>query len=60
MLFRIGRFLQAAGMLILPIGMAGNILDPDHVSVKDSLLIAAVGCLVFGAGWVLQQATRPK
>ena len=60
MLFRIGRFLQVAGMLILPVGMAGNILDPDHVSVKDSLVVAAIGCLVFGAGWVLQQTTRPK
>ena len=46
MLFRIGRLLQVAGMLILPVGMAGNILDPDHVSVKDSLVVAAVGVFI--------------
>jgi hypothetical protein len=45
-------------MVILPIGMAGNILRPEHITVPDSLVIAGVGVAVFVAGWLLQQLRR--
>jgi hypothetical protein len=47
-------------MLILPVGVAGNILDPARVTVKDSLAVATVGCLVFGVGWLLQRAAHQR
>jgi len=60
MLYRIGRALQVTGMLILPVGMAGNILQPEKVTVQDSLMVAAVGVAVFVVGWLIQQAGRPR
>ncbi len=58
MLYKLGRALQVAGMIILPVGMAGNIVRPEQVTVQDSLVIAGVGAVVFGVGWLLQQAGR--
>lgn len=58
MLYKLGRFLQVLGLLIMPLGMVGNINDPERVTVKGSLIIAAVGIGVFGLGWVLQQGGR--
>jgi hypothetical protein len=60
MIYRIGRALQIAGMVILPVGMVGNILDEHKVRVQDSLMVAAVGVAVFVVGWLLQQAGRPR
>jgi hypothetical protein len=60
LLYKVGRFLQVAGMIILPIGVAGNIADPARVDVKTSLIIASAGILIFCIGWLLQQAGRPK
>jgi hypothetical protein len=60
MLFRLGRFLQLVGMIVAPVGMAGNIVRPEQVSVQDSLAVATVGVVIFAAGWGLQQVTRPK
>ncbi|HEY1376821.1 MAG TPA: hypothetical protein VGF55_08500 [Gemmataceae bacterium] len=60
MLYKFGRALQVAGMIILPVGMAGNIVRPEQISVRDSLVIAGVGVVVFGAGWLLQQLGRGR
>jgi hypothetical protein len=60
MLYKLGRFLQIAGMLILPVGMAGNIIRPEQITVQESLVIAGVGIAVFALGWLLQQAGRSK
>ncbi len=60
MLFRFGRGLQLVGMIVAPVGVAGNVLDPEKVRVQDSLAIAAVGIAVFVAGWLIQQVARPK
>ena len=35
MFYRVGRVLQVAGMLILPVGMAGNILRPEQIDRKS-------------------------
>jgi len=58
MLYKLGRTLQVAGMIILPVGMAGNIVRPEQISVQDSLVVAGVGIVVFGVGWLLQQFGR--
>jgi hypothetical protein len=58
MVYKLGRALQVAGMIILPVGVVGNILDQTKVTLQDSLMVAAVGLGVFGLGWVLQQAGR--
>lgn len=60
MLFRLGRGLQVIGMIVAPAGIAGNVLDPEKVRVQDSLAVAAVGVVVFAAGWLIQQAARRK
>ena len=60
MLYKIGRGLQLLGLLITPVGAAGNIARPDQVNVKATLLIAAGGIGVFFLGWLLQQGSRPS
>jgi hypothetical protein len=60
MLYRIGRVLQVAGMIILPIGMVGNIVRPELISVQESLVCAGLGGAVFAAGWLLQQIGRTR
>jgi hypothetical protein len=55
MLYRIARGLQILGLLILPVGVSGNLARPDEITVKTSLLIALAGMAVFGLGWLLQQ-----
>jgi hypothetical protein len=60
MIYKIGRALQVVGMIVLPVGMVGNVYDPHLVTVQESLVIAGVGVVIFGLGWVLQQAGRPR
>jgi hypothetical protein len=60
LLYRIGRFLQVAGMLVMPAGMAGNMIDPVRVDIKTSLMVAGAGIVIFTIGWLLQQAGRPR
>jgi len=60
MLFKLGRGLQVAGMIILPVGMVGNIVRPEQITQHESLAIAGVGIAVFGLGWLLQQAGRSR
>jgi hypothetical protein len=60
MLYKLGRALQVAGMVILPVGMAGNIVRPEQITVQESLVIAGVGLGVFALGWLLQQAGRSR
>lgn len=45
-------------MLILPVGVAGNMAREDLVDLKTSLAIAAAGIAVFAVGWLLQQAGK--
>jgi hypothetical protein len=60
MLYKVGRVLQVAGLLILPVGMAGNVVRPEQITVQDSLVIAGVGLAVFALGWLLQQIGRSR
>lgn len=60
MLYKLGRFLQVVGLILLPVAIAGNVAREDQVSLKLSLTLSAVGVGVFVLGWWLQQATRPR
>jgi hypothetical protein len=50
--YRIGRLLQVTGMMILPFGIASELVG--KVGLAQSLLIAAGGMLVFYVGYVIQ------
>jgi hypothetical protein len=58
MLYSIGRFLQMAALLILPIAVAGNVAE--KIDLRDSLTLSGVGVVVFIIGWLLQQFGRPQ
>jgi hypothetical protein len=58
MLYRVGRFLQLIGLILLPVAMAGNV--SNELDLRQMLSVAGVGIVVFIVGWLLQQATRPK
>ncbi len=59
MLYRLGRFLQLMGLLIVPVGVAGNLARPEEVTVKTSLAIALFGGSVFFLGWLIQPKPGP-
>jgi hypothetical protein len=60
MLYRVGRLLQVVGLILLPVAIAGNIAPGPPLDLRESLSLSAVGMLVFGVGWLLQQAGRPR
>ncbi len=60
MVYRLGRFLQLLGLLIAPVGLAGNLARPDVVSEGRELGILMGGILVFALGWLLQRGARPQ
>ena len=58
MLYKLGRLLQFAGLVILPIAIAGDMAG--RVEFKQSLTLSFVGVVVFFTGWLLQQGARPR
>lgn len=58
MLYKLGRFLQVVGMIVVPFAIAGNVLE--KLDLKDFLLLAAVGMGIFTLGWLVQQSSRPQ
>jgi hypothetical protein len=60
MLYKLGRFLQLLGLILLPVAIAGNVAREDVINLKVSLLISGAGILVFFLGWWIQQATRTR
>ena len=58
MLYTIGRVLQFAGLILLPVAIAGEV--EGSLDLKQMLSLSGLGVVVFAAGWLLQQATRPK
>ncbi len=53
---RFGRVLQFVGLLILPFGIASELMN--KVGLGQSMLISAGGALVFYIGYILQN--RPS
>jgi hypothetical protein len=64
LLYRVARVLQFIGLVLVPIAVAGNLAEianaPQALSLKESLLISAVGIGCFFIGWQLQQRARPQ
>jgi hypothetical protein len=56
MLYSVARVLQLAGLLILPVAMAGNITE--KLDLRQMLIVAGVGIGLFSLGWLLQQAVK--
>ena len=60
MLYRIGRLMQATGMVMLPLAVVAN-LAPEHpIDLKTSLTLSGIGIAVFFVGWLVQQAGRRR
>lgn len=57
--YRLGRFLQLLGLLIAPVGVAGNLARPGQVSEWQELAILGGGVIVFGVGWLVQRGAKP-
>ena len=57
-MYRLGRFLQLLGLLIAPVGLAGNLADPNRVGEREELMILAGGIGVFILGWLIQRAGK--
>ncbi|MCI0463078.1 MAG: hypothetical protein L0Z62_39530 [Gemmataceae bacterium] len=58
MMYNLARGLQLLGLIVLPMAIMGNVAE--QLSLKDSLILSAVGGGVFLLGYLLQQGTRPK
>jgi hypothetical protein len=58
MLYKLGRILQLAGLIILPLAIAGEVAE--KMDLKESLVLSTVGIIVFFLGWLLQQAGRRR
>ncbi len=58
MLYKLGRSLQLVGMILLPLAIAGNLAPQQPMDLRSSLTLSAIGILVFGVGYLLQQASR--
>jgi len=54
MAYRIGRLLQVLGLLVAPIGMAGNLLNRDTITERHVLLTLIFGAVLFGIGRTIQ------
>jgi hypothetical protein len=52
-MYKIGRFLQLLGMLILPLAIAGNLAE--SLDLRESLTMSGIGVIVFFLGWLIQQ-----
>ena len=58
MIYRIARFLQLAGLIILPIAISGNVAE--KLDLRESLSLSALGAIIFIIGWALQQFSKPQ
>jgi hypothetical protein len=58
MLYKFGRLLQLVGLILLPVAIAGNLTPDKRLDLRESLTLSAVGMVVFGLGWLIQQAGR--
>jgi hypothetical protein len=58
-MYTLGRLLQLLGLVLLPMAIAGNLVN-EQLNLKQSLGLSAVGVGVFSVGWLLQQGARPR
>ncbi len=58
MLYKLGRLLQVVGLILLPVAIAGNLSPERPMDLRASLSLSAIGVLVFGLGYLIQQMGR--
>ena len=58
MWYKLGRLLQLIGLILLPLAIAGNLSPERPMDLRASLTLSAVGVIVFGLGYLLQQMGR--
>ena len=58
LLYTVGRLCQLAGLILLPVAIAGN--AADKLTLWQMLSLATLGMAVFLAGWGLQNLGEPK
>jgi hypothetical protein len=58
MLYKLGRLLQIIGLILLPFAIAGNLSPERPMDLRSSLTLSAIGVIVFGLGYLLQQMGR--
>jgi hypothetical protein len=58
MLYKLGRLLQIVGLILLPLAIAGNLSPERPMDLRSSLTLSAIGVIVFGLGYLLQQMGR--
>jgi hypothetical protein len=58
MLYKLGRLLQIVGLILLPLAIAGNLSPERPMDLRQSLTLSAIGIIVFGTGYFMQQAGR--
>jgi hypothetical protein len=57
MRYKLARLLQLAGLIILPVAVAGNVAE--RITLGQSLALSGLGVLVFFVGWSLQRGGPP-
>lgn len=57
MIFRLARFLQFLGLVILPVAIAGNLAE--RLTLWESLSVSGIGMAIFYLGWLLQPKAGP-
>jgi hypothetical protein len=60
MLYKLGRFLQLVGLILLPVAIAGNIAPDKPLDLRASLTLSAIGMATFGLGYLIQQSGRSR
>jgi hypothetical protein len=58
MLYRLGRLLQLAGLIVLPIAIAGNLVPEKPLTLWQSLSLSALGITLFYLGRWLQESGK--
>lgn len=58
MIYKFSRLLQLAGLLLLPVGIAGQ--ATENLDMKSFYWISGIGVGVFLLGWLIQQSSRPE
>lgn len=58
MFYKLGRFLQIVAMILLPLAIAGNLSPERPLTLGQSLTLSALGVIVFGVGYLIQQMGR--
>lgn len=56
MLYKVGRFLQLVGLVVLPFAISGNVAE--KLDLKTSLVMSGVGMVIFLIGWMVQQGAK--